>query len=239
MNRSNLNKFLSGAIIGLAALGSVSAQAANIGFEGVAPDLFSGGASFSENGYTMTVLDGAGNIGGLSGASINGSDSFACSIIACPTGNGSTYFAGLNDGGLNFTRADAIGFKVSSLDFSFVAPTAGLIDFSVGKLVLTGKDMNGAVVETSMDFSSQVNGQFNFASWNINSAFANTTLKELSVNACLFTNSGSCVSSAMNQAQFALDNVAIAAVPEPSTYMMMGLGLAGLAAFARRRRTQA
>lgn len=235
-NSGLFNKVLSGAVISLAALASVPAQATNIGFEGVAPDLFSGGATFSESGYTMTVLDGANNQGGLSGAAIIGADSFTCYIIACPTGNASSYFAGLNDGGLNFSRSDMQGFKVQSLDFAFVAPLGGLIDFSVGKLVLTGKDTGGGIVQAAMDFSPQVNGEYTFSNWAIGGAFGNTVLTEFSVNACLYAGDGSCVSPAMNQAQFGLDNVNVAAVPEPSTYLMMGLGLAGLAAFTRRRR---
>ncbi|NRR30725.1 PEP-CTERM sorting domain-containing protein [Oxalobacteraceae bacterium] len=42
----------------------------------------------------------------------------------------------------------------------------------------------------------------------------------------------------MNQAQFGIDNLNVSAVPEPATYLMMGLGLAGLG-LARRRAAKA
>lgn len=235
MNRSKFYKAVAAAVFGLTAISG--AQAAVINFDGITPDLFTGGASFTESGYTMTVLDGVAG-GGLSGATVNGADSLACSIIACPGGNSSTYYAGLNDGAINFARTDALGFRVNSLDFSFIAPVGGMIDFSVGRLVLTGKGMNDVVIQTSAEFGTQTNGQFLFSNWSVNGAFGNTVLKDFTVQACLYAQDGSCVNPAMNQAQFALDNVNVAAVPEPSTYMMMGLGLAGLA-FAARRRKQA
>ena len=40
---------------------------------------------------------------------------------------------------------------------------------------------------------------------------------------------------AFNQGQFALDNINISAVPEPSTYMLMLAGLGALGALSRRR----
>ncbi len=233
-NSGNLTKVLSGIALSMAAL---SAQASTINFESISPDIFGGGQTFSENGYDMTVLDNAGS--GLAGAAIVGTDSFACSIIACPTGNSSTYYAGLNDGGLSVARSDQTGFVLKSLDYSFIAPTAGLIDFSVGRLVVIGTGLNNATMQTSVEFAPQVNGQFNFSNVVFGGAFANTAFKQLDVFACLYTNSGTCVNPAANQAQFGLDNINVAAVPEPETYLMMGLGLAGLAALARRRRNQA
>ena len=47
---------------------------------------------------------------------------------------------------------------------------------------------------------------------------------------------GECNAFNSNQGQFALDNISdVSAVPEPSTYAMLGLGLA-LVGFAARRR---
>ncbi len=43
------------------------------------------------------------------------------------------------------------------------------------------------------------------------------------------------ISPAFNQGQFALDNINISAVPEPSTYMLMLAGLGAIGMLSRRR----
>jgi len=208
--------------------------AAQLSFEDIAPNMYAGGDSFTTQGYTATVLDSAAGPG-LAGAMLDGADPFSCFIAACPVGNDGHYFAGINDGGVRFARADALGFQLGSLDFSFVAPVGGLINFTVGQLVLTGKKLSdGSLVQAFMDFPEQINGDYEFATWKFGDGFGKQILSELSVSACLY-DMGACVAPAMNQAQFALDNVTLSAVPEPATYLLMALGLAGLMVVARRR----
>ncbi len=241
MKRSNALRSLKqtavAALFGFTAFAG-SAQAATIDFDRLSQgdfSVFTNGDSFSEKGFNFTVL---GADGGLNGAGIAGSNDLTCTIINCPVGNNSGYYAGLNDGALGVVSQNPAGFKVRGLDFAFIAPTGGLIDFSVGKLVLTGHKMDGSLEQTTIDFQPQVNGVFQFSNWQAGN-FGNTVFRDMTINACLFTMDGSCVSPAGNQAQFAVDNLNLAAVPEPSTYAMMGLGLLGLAAFARRRKQQA
>ncbi|WP_338847420.1 NF038120 family PEP-CTERM protein [Massilia sp. W12] len=240
MKRSNFlrsAKFAASALAVFATFAANSAQAEVLDFNNLFTgdfSIFAHGESFAEQGFNFTVLGDAN--GGLAGAGVSGANDLSCTILSCPTGNSSAYYAGLNDGALSFTRQDSQGFKLRALDFAFVAPTGGLIDFSVGRLVLTGQKMDGSEIQTTVEFQPMNNDSFNFSNWQSNGAFAQTAFRGLTINACLYTMDGSCVNPAGNQAQFAIDNLNVAVVPEPSTYAMMGLGLAGLAAFARRRK---
>lgn len=248
-----LGKLLSAGAIG-AALAAAPAHADTITFEAVSnvvsatlaagDSLYVGGDQFLDAGYTMTVRTGPlfESVGenGLSGAQIAGNDAYNCNVATCPSGNGSKYYAGLNDGALNLVRSDAQGFTISGLDFAFVAPVGGLSDASYGQLVLNGIAIGGTSHSISLDFPSQDGaGIFSFAHWNLGPGFGDTSFSSLTINACMFDATGACINSADSPtpfiAQFAIDNLNVSAVPEPSSYLMMLLGLAGLGLLARRR----
>ena len=54
-----------------------------------------------------------------------------------------------------------------------------------------------------------------------------------------FGDLGGPIDTQANNVDFVLDNVSVAAVPEPSTWAMMILGFAGIGFIANRRRPQA
>ncbi|MES2118654.1 MAG: NF038120 family PEP-CTERM protein [Pseudomonadota bacterium] len=231
-------KQLAGVVVGaVALLGAVPALADTINFESHGPDIFAGGDVFTEAGYTMQVLDSpAGSGSGGAGMIANGADPDTCSVAACPVGNNSMYYLGLNDGGLNIHRTDTSAFLLHGLDYAFLAPLGGLQNFSYGQLVLTGKLAGGGTVRDAFDFPLQNGGgNYMFGAVPLGAAFGHANLSELTVSACLFDNSGSCFNPAANQAQFAIDNLNVSAVPEPSAYAMLMLGLGGIALAARRR----
>jgi hypothetical protein len=230
-------KQLAGVVVSaLALLGAAPAMADTINFEAHGPDIFAGGDVFTEAGYTMLVLDSPAGGGGGAGMIANGADPDTCSVAACPVGNNSMYYLGLNDGGLNIHRTDSSAFSLHGLDYAFLAPVGGLPNFSYGQLVLTGTLAGGGTVRNAFDFPLQNgSGNYVFGAVPLSTMFGHASLSELTVSACLFDGSGSCFNPAANQAQFAIDNLNVSAVPEPSAYAMLMLGLGGIALAARRR----
>ena len=248
-----LKKLLCASVIG--ALGAIAApaSAAVVTFDNVTnivtPQLNAGdtvyntGDAFTEAGFTLRVLNSAtadADEYGFVGALVNSSNPFACTITACPVGNGSNYFAGVNDGMLNISFAGAAGFRLGSLSYAFVGPAPGLANASYGQLVLTGTTKTGATISIAGDFPGQdAAGNFTFDQFLVDPAFGGTTLTSLSINACLFDETGACSSErfvTQNQAQFALENLNLSVVPEPASIALMLLGLAGLGTVSRRRK---
>lgn len=242
---------LSCAMLASALAAFAPAHADTITFESVqnvvtimlAPDetTYRSGDTFLQGGFSMQVLNSATAAPddyGLLGARIDGANPANCLLLACPSGNPGQYFAGLNDASLALTRSDAQDFTISALRFAFVAPLTGLHDFSYGQLTLTGSTAAGATVSASRDFGLQDgNGNYTFADWILAPVFSSTALASLTAKACLYDADGACVTDhglLMNQGQFALDDLQVAVVPEPSSYLMLLLGLAGVGLLARR-----
>ncbi|WP_295992367.1 NF038120 family PEP-CTERM protein [Rugamonas sp.] len=241
------------ALLAAATMSAAHADATTIDFEHVSnvvtpalaagDSIYAGRDQFSSQGYLATVADSTfaqsqdGYTPGLAGAIVDGGNAYNCDIIACPAGNASKYYSGLNDGSISFSRSDSHGFHLNSLDFAFVSPVYGVPDGVYGRLVISGSKVGGGTISTEVDFGGQnADGLYTFASWNAG-AFGKADLSSVTISACLFDGAGGCVNSdvSANQAQFALDNVHLtSAVPEPAAWMMFGLGLA-LAAVARRR----
>lgn len=225
-----MKKLIKNALAAAALAACGAASAGLLTFEGLDPNIYAGGELVSQTDVRATALGNS----GFSGALVNGADPFSCFAAACPIGNAGTYFAGLNDGGLNLSAGGRF-VSLKSLDFSFVGPLP-IPDLSnFGKLVVEGLGLDGNKVFESREFgAADGNGDFSFLSWDLSSGFASTWFSGVNVYACLYTANGDCVNPAGNQAQFAVDNLAYA-VPEPSSIALVGLSLAGLAALRRRR----
>jgi subtilisin family serine protease len=238
---------LAGTLGAIALLTAAPAMADVITFDGQKPDVFVGGDAINELGYDLLVLEGpytaAHGISSTSGAILDPADRYSCDIVACPVGDGSKYYAGLGDGGFSLSRSDGKAFSLSSLDFAFIAPLS-VRDGSYGQLVLSGVRAGGGTSLLTLDLPGQdSNDNFIFKNAMLGSAFNGAGLLSVTFSACLFDDSGACVNSldqpAYGQAQFAVDNLSISAVPEPETWAMMLAGLGGVGLAARRRRRKA
>jgi hypothetical protein len=177
---------------------------------------------------------------GLSGALIDGSDPFTFFNLGFPGNNASSYYAALNNGWFSVQHKIAgAGIRLTGLDFSFIAPLPGFINFTVGQLVVAGQKADGSFNFAARDFAGQDDkGNWQFDTWNnISDELGGGKFTNISVLACLYTDSGACVLVENNQAQFAVDNMSID-VSAPATVGLFALSLAGLFA-ANRRRQQA
>lgn len=233
------------AACGLAAAAVAPLHAEVLDFEQLAPTALLGGESLLDSGYLFTALEGpftaANGLHSGTGALLDPFDPGTCDVAACPGGGSGKFYAGLNDGGLQLSRADGKSFSLSGLDFAFLAPMPMTESLS-GQLLVSGTGAGGASLALSLDFAGQdALGHFQFSSAALN-AFSGVQFNQVVFSACLFID-GACVNSldqpAFNEAQFALDNISVSAVPEPSTWGMLLAGLALLAfQLVRQRRAR-
>jgi hypothetical protein len=220
---------------------ALPAMANPITFESLQPNALVNGESLSEGGYGMLILGSpiATDLGltGPFGTVVNSNDPETCFAIGCPTGASGNFLAITNDGGVKFTRSGH-QFQLGSLNLAFLPPV-DVADGEYGLLQFSGIRGDGTVVSSTSAFPGQAaNGSFTFGSALIDQKFRNEVLTSLTVNACLFDGNGGCYNSlanpAMGQAQFALDDISFNAVPEPGSFLLVGLGI-GAIGLTRRR----
>lgn len=242
--QSQLRQLTAATMGALAVMSATPALAEVINFDSGAPNIYGGTDVFTESGYDLTVIDSpaAGPSGtGFAGAVGNGSDPFLCTVAACPTGNASQFYLGVNDGSLKVARTDSRLFQLTGLDYAFLAPVGGLASYTYGQLTLVGVLSSGANVSYAYDFPVLNNlGYSPFQSLSL-TAFGANYFSSVTIGSCLFDGNGGCSSplaGAENQSQFAIDNLQLAPVPEPETYALIGLGL-GLVGWMSRRRARA
>lgn len=214
-----------------------AAQAGVLNFEGYADNFVQDGSPVSVGKY---LVETAGGGFGL----IGNNDSCLGGGVACPVNNATTYFISADDSYSFVEMVDGSKFKISSLDASFVgfdnqsypAGVAGLLLVSAWNYA-TGQV--GATLQLAL--AGPANGAFNFATYNMAALGGGAMFDYVRLLAYACDTSGSC-NRTTNQAQFALDNVNTidaSDVPEPGSFALLGLGLFGIGAVARRRKAAA
>lgn len=221
------------ALVGaLCAAATGSASAGVVDFEDVAPPaVFVPGESFVSGGVTFT----------LTGADIGVVDSAAAFLFGnAPLGASGNFYAGLNDFGWVTLSGGNVGLvQLNGFDFGFLAPVpgSGFPGFGVGMLMAVAIDASGAQVSEAWDFGN-ANGDGDFSFLHVGAGDLGAlagAVQNVTFMACLYDQTGACVTPAGNLAQFALDNIDIS-VPEPTTLFATMAGL-GLLAASRRRRS--
>jgi hypothetical protein len=160
--------------------------------------------------------------------------------LVCPTvGATGNYLTVLNDGFL------AIGAKNGSL-ISLSAFSAGFVGVAgdtysttrAGRVIIIGVRADNSATSIAGSLAlPDGSGAFSFSNFTVPASFAAEKFAFLQIyGAYCPAGTTTCSSFTTDKAQFALDNLNITAVPEPGTWGLMGLGLAGIAAIARRRR---
>lgn len=239
----------------LASLGS--AQAVVITFDDpvtspFAPfaPLFGHGDEFYQNGNWIATYsnNSARQPGDLVAGLKDAADSAGiCAAVVCPTlGVTGNYLTVLNDGFLSIgSMTSGATISLNSFSASFVGVTGDSYSTSparAGQIVIIGRRADGTATSITGNLSApNGSGAFSFGNFNLaGSGFETQKFAFLQIYGSYCpAGTSTCSPFATDKAQFALDNLNITVttpVPEPSTWGLMGLGLAGIAAIARRRR---
>lgn len=226
----------------LASLGS--AHAATVNFEDpVDFPLFWNGDEFSQQGFAFAPQNLADDAEGMVGAIV---DNSSCATVLCPTNNGTQYLAAINDGIVRMRADNGAAFSVTSFDAAFLGASGETLPGVAGLLRVEYDRADGSYILMQYLLPGPVGGQLGF---NTFAAASGTKVGGTGTFTGTFTQAffygftcnttGNCNAFTTNKGQFALDNINVTAVPEPSQWALMGLGLAAVGAFARRRKQQA
>lgn len=227
-------------LVAIAALGACGiAQADVLNFEGSTGDspfiqVNAGLYASNQFGQYWVESYGGRQEGDLVGSIIDGSDNGLC-MLACPVNNASHYYAALDDGYFYFGRNDNAAFRMSSLQASFIGAGQTYSPIS-GLLVLQGFNSDGGALGSAMQIGldgPDVTGVFSFGNFDLsNTTFGNTYFSFVRVLGFSCDSVGSC-NRVSDLANFAVDD--IVTVPEPTTWALLGLGLAGMGVCSRKR----
>ena len=216
--------------------GSVgSAQAATINFEDLALDPFGVGGDRTSGGYFFdTALNHAHIDDGTGGWNTSNGSQFMMIDNVTNNPNGITNKT-------TFSPTTGAPFALNSIDISeaggvFASPPPNNFTTAL-QIVVTGNPFGGGIPVSrtlTLDYNPSTNPPFGFQTFTFNSDWdnlASVILEGLGATCCGPT-------PATRGNYFAIDNIVVetAAVPEPGTLTLLGLGSAYL--FGRRRRNR-
>ncbi len=192
-----------------------------IDFEGDSlAGLYFPGDSFSQGGFRMTanydfgIVGTAGDLGSVA-----------------PSGNTSQFYFNSNDGYLSLTTESGVAFSLDGFSAAFVPLIPAPVPNPTIVLVAAGVNTSGDFVGFFFDLGSSATTSYPFLTYNTTGLYEN--MVEVQFFACVL-DSSVCATPTLNNGQFALDNIGVTAVPEPTTWVLMALGLAGLVVRSRR-----
>jgi hypothetical protein len=234
-----------GLVVAAVMLGAMESQANVITFDDLTDagnaaslPLLANGDEFYESGvWLSTNSNQLGALpGDLVGAIVDGADvANTCFSIVCPSNNPTHYFTALNDGYLALGLLNNQPFSINSFDASFVAAFGDLVPTTSLILRILGNKADGSgSLANDFYLGGLENGALNFHSYFTDPIFAATQFDSAFVYGFACNNNDTnCTAFGSNKGQFALDNINITAVPEPSVLFLLSVGMAVI--FLRRR----
>jgi hypothetical protein len=186
-------------------------------------NLYFPGDTFHDSGFAMTPDFDFGTV-----------DVAAALGPVAPIGNSTQFYFNANDGGLIVAQEDGKPFDLLGFSAAFIPLVPPSLQTTV--IVALGIDMNNNVFGVAWLFAPPVNGAYPFALYSDPADFAAfTNLQSVEFFACSLVGGQVCTSPTNNNGQFAIDNIRVSFVPEPSSVALLMLALVALGFTLRRK----
>lgn len=220
-------KHLWGVAMAAAALCAQPAQAEVISFEGAATaGVYFPGDSFASGSFILTALNDFGVV-----------DTAIALGSQAPLGNATQFYFASNDGGLRITSSSGLGFNLEGFDVAFVPLDPPSTQTTL--LMARGTLQDNSTVQAAFMFPGNGSTGYTFGIYGLTSPAGFINLRQVEFFACSLVGGAMCSEPTANNGQFAIDNISVSLVPEPSAAPLLALGLTGVAGVASRARRSA